>query len=162
MTSYYPPVQEGALRALLVIRTAIQNEGKSYLAKSTYSADIVAKLQEIFTAIEPRGEKGEKPSQPQRPKRDLTEGALDLEAETRALYDELVNFTIENDGQLDTGEVLNAIKTRTQLLEKLLGQAERASDVKKFNQFREFVITQIQAYLTADERNQFLTALENL
>jgi hypothetical protein len=88
---------------------------------------------------------------------------LDLEAETRALYDELMEFTIENeDGGLSTGETLNAIKTRTQLLEKLLGQLERSSEVKKYGQFREFVIQQMSAYLTADQRNEFMKALDGL
>jgi hypothetical protein len=48
------------------------------------------------------------------------------------------------------------------LLEKLLGQLERSSEVKKYGQFREFVIQQMSAYLTADQRNEFMKALDGL
>ena len=84
-----------------------------------------------------------------------------MEAETRALYDELMDLTIEDgEGGLSIGETLSAIKTRTQLLEKLLGQLERASEVKQFGQFREMVINTLAAYLDADQRNEFMKALE--
>lgn len=150
---YYPPLQEGSLRALLVVKAAIQTEGDAYLDNANYSDEIVTNLRHLFTGSARKVKK-------ERPKSDTP---LDLEAETRALYDELMEFTIENeDGGLSTGETLNAIKTRTQLLEKLLGQLERSSEVKKYGQFREFVIQQMSAYLTADQRNEFLKALEGL
>lgn len=154
--TYYPPLQEGSLRALLVIKAAIQAEGLSYLDDANYSAEIVTNLRQLFTGSVSKLKK-------ERPERNTDSNTpLDLEAETRSLYDELVNFTVENDGSLDTGEILNAIKTRTQLLEKLLSQLERASEVKKYTQFREFVIQKMQAYMTPDERNQFMQDLESL
>lgn len=148
---YYPPLQEGTLRALLVIKASLTTEGEDYLKDANYSEEIITHLRQLFT-------------QPKkvRPTRNETPEALDLEVETRALYDELVDLVIENDGAMDIGDVLSSIKTRTQLLEKLLNQLERASDVKKFGQFREFVINKISAMLTADQRNEFLADLESL
>ncbi len=153
-TTYYPPVQEGTLRALLVIKAAIQANGLAYLDDANYSDEIITNLRHLFTGSVSKLKKERSERKPDEP--------LDLEAETRSLYDELVEFTVENDGSLDTGEILNAIKTRTQLLEKLLSQLERASEVKKYGQFREFVIKTLQGYLTADERNQFMQDLEQL
>jgi hypothetical protein len=149
---YYPPLQEGSLRALLVVKAAIQTEGEDYLANANYSEEIVTNLRHLFTS-------GSLKVKKERVKAGTT---LDLEAETRALYDELADFVVENDGSLDTGEILNAIKTRTQLLEKLLGQLERASEVKKYGQFREIVINTIGAYLDPDQRNEFMKALESM
>ena len=150
---YYPPLQEGSLRALLIVKAAIQVDGEAYLEDANYSDEIVTNLRHLFL-------EGSRKVKRERVKNDEP---LDLEAETRALYDELMEFTIENeDGGLSTGETLNAIKTRTQLLEKLLGQLERSSEVKKYGQFREFVIQQMSAYLTADQRNEFMKALDGL
>ena len=94
--TYYPPLQEGSLRALLVIKAAIQAEGLSYLDDANYSAEIVTNLRQLFTGSVSKLKK-------ERPERNTDSNApLDLEAETRSLYDELVNFTVENDGSLDT------------------------------------------------------------
>ena len=148
---YYPPLQEGSLRALLVVKAAIQTEGDAYLDNANYSDEIVTNLRHLFL-------EGSR-----KVKRVKNDEPLDLEAETRALYDELMDLTIEDgEGGLSIGETLSAIKTRTQLLEKLLGQLERASEVKQYGQFREFVIQQMSAYLTADQRNEFMKALDGL
>ena len=148
---YYPPLQEGSLRALLVVKAAIQTEGDAYLDNANYSDEIVTNLRHLFL-------EGSRKVKRERVKNDEP---LDLEAETRALYDELMDLTIEDgEGGLSIGETLSAIKTRTQLLEKLLGQLERASEVKQFGQFREMVINTLAAYLDADQRNEFMKALE--
>lgn len=146
---YYPPLQEGSLRALLVVKAAIQVDGEAYLEDANYSDEIVTNLRHLFL-------EGSR-----KVKRVKNDEPLDLEAETRALYDELMDLTIEDgEGGLSIGETLSAIKTRTQLLEKLLGQLERASEVKQFGQFREMVINTLAAYLDADQRNEFMKALE--
>jgi hypothetical protein len=148
---YYPPLQEGSLRALLIVKAAIQVDGEAYLEDANYSDEIVTNLRHLFL-------EGSRKVKRERVKNDEP---LDLEAETRALYDELMNLTIEDgEGGLSIGETLSAIKTRTQLLEKLLGQLERASEVKQFGQFREMVINTLAAYLDADQRNEFMKALE--
>ncbi len=148
---YYPPLQEGSLRALLVVKAAIQVDGEAYLEDANYSDEIVTNLRHLFL-------EGSRKVKRERVKNDEP---LDLEAETRALYDELMDLTIEDgEGGLSIGETLSAIKTRTQLLEKLLGQLERASEVKQFGQFREMVINTLAAYLDADQRNEFMKALE--
>lgn len=148
---YYPPLQEGSLRALLVVKAAIQVDGEAYLEDANYSDEIVTNLRHLFL-------EGSRKVKRERTKNDEP---LDLEAETRALYDELMDLTIEDgEGGLSIGETLSAIKTRTQLLEKLLGQLERASEVKQFGQFREMVINTLAAYLDADQRNEFMKALE--
>lgn len=148
---YYPPLQEGSLRALLIVKAAIQVDGEAYLEEANYSDEIVTNLRHLFL-------EGSRKVKRERVKNDEP---LDLEAETRALYDELMNLTIEDgEGGLSIGETLSAIKTRTQLLEKLLGQLERASEVKQFGQFREMVINTLAAYLDADQRNEFMKALE--
>ena len=150
---YYPPLQEGSLRALLVVKAAIQTEGDAYLDNANYSDEIVTNLRHLFL-------EGSRKVKRERVKNDEP---LDLEAETRALYDELMDLTIEDgEGGLSIGETLSAIKTRTQLLEKLLGQLERASEVKQFGQFREMVINTLAAYLDADQRNEFMKALDGL
>ena len=41
---YYPPLQEGSLRALLVVKAAIQTEGDAYLDNAKYSDEIVTNL----------------------------------------------------------------------------------------------------------------------
>ncbi len=148
---YYPPLQEGSLRALLIVKAAIQVDGEAYLEDANYSDEIVTNLRHLFL-------EGSRKVKRERVKNDEP---LDLEAETRALYDELMDLTIEDgEGGLSIGETLSAIKTRTQLLEKLLGQLERASEVKQFGQFREMVINTLAAYLDADQRNEFMKALE--
>ena len=148
---YYPPLQEGSLRALLIVKAAIQVDGEAYLEEANYSDEIVTNLRHLFL-------EGSRKVKRERVKNDEP---LDLEAETRALYDELMDLTIEDgEGGLSIGETLSAIKTRTQLLEKLLGQLERASEVKQFGQFREMVINTLAAYLDADQRNEFMKALE--
>jgi len=148
---YYPPLQEGSLRALLIVKAAIQVDGEAYLEDANYSDEIVTNLRHLFL-------EGSRKVKRERVKNDEP---LDLEAETRALYDELMDLTIEDgEGGLSIGETLSAIKTRTQLLEKLLGQLERASEVKQFGQFREMVINILAAYLDADQRNEFMKALE--
>jgi hypothetical protein len=148
---YYPPLQEGSLRALLIVKAAIQVDGEAYLEDANYSDEIVTNLRHLFL-------EGSRKVKRERVKNDEP---LDLEAETRALYDELMGLTIEDgEGGLSIGETLSAIKTRTQLLEKLLGQLERASEVKQFGQFREMVINTLAAYLDADQRNEFMKALE--
>ena len=148
---YYPPLQEGSLRALLIVKAAIQVDGEAYLEDANYSEEIVTNLRHLFL-------EGSRKVKRERVKNDEP---LDLEAETRALYDELMDLTIEDgEGGLSIGETLSAIKTRTQLLEKLLGQLERASEVKQFGQFREMVINTLAAYLDADQRNEFMKALE--
>jgi hypothetical protein len=148
---YYPPLQEGSLRALLIVKAAIQVDGEAYLEEANYSDEIVTNLRHLFL-------EGSRKVKRERVKNDEP---LDLEAETRALYDELMGLTIEDgEGGLSIGETLSAIKTRTQLLEKLLGQLERASEVKQFGQFREMVINTLAAYLDADQRNEFMKALE--
>ena len=148
---YYPPLQEGSLRALLIVKAAIQVDGEAYLEEANYSDEIVTNLRHLFL-------EGSRKVKRERVKNDQP---LDLEAETRALYDELMDLTIEDgEGGLSIGETLSAIKTRTQLLEKLLGQLERASEVKQFGQFREMVINTLAAYLDADQRNEFMKALE--
>ena len=114
---YYPPLQEGSLRALLIVKAAIQVDGEAYLEEANYSDEIVTNLRHLFL-------EGSRKVKRERVKNDEP---LDLEAETRALYDELMDLTIEDgEGGLSIGETLSAIKTRTQLLEKLLGQLERA------------------------------------
>ena len=148
---YYPPLQEGSLRALLIVKAAIQVDGEAYLEEANYSDEIVTNLRHLFL-------EGSRKVKRERVKNDEP---LDLEAETRALYDELMDLTIEDgEGGLSIGETLSAIKTRTQLLEKLLGQLERASEVKQFGQFREMVINTLAAYLDAEQRNEFMKALE--
>jgi len=150
---YYPPLQEGSLRALLIVKAAIQVDGEAYLEDANYSDEIVTNLRHLFL-------EGSRKVKRERVKNDEP---LDLEAETRALYDELMDLTIEDgEGGLSIGETLSAIKTRTQLLEKLLGQLERASEVKQFGQFREMVINTLAAYLDADQRNEFMKALDGL
>lgn len=150
---YYPPLQEGSLRALLIVKAAIQVDGEAYLEEANYSDEIVTNLRHLFL-------EGSRKVKRERVKNDEP---LDLEAETRALYDELMDLTIEDgEGGLSIGETLSAIKTRTQLLEKLLGQLERASEVKQFGQFREMVINTLAAYLDADQRNEFMKALDGL
>jgi hypothetical protein len=147
---YYPPLQEGSLRALLIVKAAIQVDGEAYLEDANYSDEIVTNLRHLFLEGSRKVRERVKNDEP-----------LDLEAETRALYDELMDLTIEDgEGGLSIGETLSAIKTRTQLLEKLLGQLERASEVKQFGQFREMVINTLAAYLDADQRNEFMKALE--
>ena len=126
-------------------------DGEAYLEEANYSDEIVTNLRHLFL-------EGSRKVKRERVKNDEP---LDLEAETRALYDELMDLTIEDgEGGLSIGETLSAIKTRTQLLEKLLGQLERASEVKQFGQFREMVINTLAAYLDADQRNEFMKALE--
>ena len=45
---YYPPLQEGSLRALLVVKAAIQVDGEAYLEDANYSDEIVTNLRHLF------------------------------------------------------------------------------------------------------------------
>lgn len=49
--TYYPLVQEGTLRALLVIKAAIQAEGLTYLDDANYSDEIINKFYDIFSQV---------------------------------------------------------------------------------------------------------------
>ena len=83
---YYRPLQEGSLRALLIVKAAIQVDGEAYLEDANYSDEIVTNLRHLFL-------EGSRKVKRERVKNDEP---LDLEAETRALYDELMDLTIED------------------------------------------------------------------
>jgi CBS-domain-containing membrane protein len=79
----------------------------------------------------------------------------DLELEIQDLYEELRNTTIKGEAK----EQIALVKTRADLLTRMVGLKERALNARDMARFQRTVITTIDAHLTPAQRSEFLEQL---
>lgn len=168
----YPTLRLGVLQGLAELKANFDAD-QEYLrnAECPYDNDTVALLEKLFAPreIEVIVEKlVEKPSRGQvgRPSksRELNDDdAAEIEQEAREMLTELRQLDKTSEGelkQLDTATRLSILKTRTQLMEKLVSIRERFTSVRKVIEFQKIVVSILDDIVEEDKRDEFLTRLE--
>ena len=87
-------------------------------------------------------------------------GLSKLEEEATQLFKELKDFGADLDIE-DVSERMAWFRTRTSLLEKILGIHERAQGLKQVSEFQEVVLQAIEEELNADQRTRVMTKLRS-
>lgn len=168
----YPTLRLGVLQGLAELKANVDADPQ-YLraADCPYDNDTIAMIERLFAAkeIEVIVEKlVEKPSRGQvgRPstKASLSDDdASEVEQEAREMLTELRQLARDESGelkQMDTATKLSIIKTRTQLMEKLVSIRERFTGVRKVIEFQKIVVSILDDIVEEDKRDEFLTRLE--
>jgi hypothetical protein len=168
----YPTLRLGVLQGLATLKVACDAE-QGYLRRPDcpYDNDTIELLEKLFKPVEvevivekivekpSRGKVG-RPSK----KNELSEDdANELEIEAKEMLTELRNMAKTEEGdlkQLDTGTRLSILKTRTQLLEKLVSIRERFTSARKVIEFRSTVMGILEDLVPEEKRDEFLKRLE--
>lgn len=79
----------------------------------------------------------------------------DMEKESLRLFKDMKTFKRSLSNQ-DTAEMATTFRTMVSLMEKILDQRERASGLKHFEVFKNFIFETLDRYLTPQQINDFL------
>lgn len=118
----------------------------SYISNSPYTDAVKASLNAMFNRT------SDENNRPQ--KEDLED--LDLEEEINLVYTRTKRLM---DGSLETNEELTVLKNATGMLEKLLGMAERAKNLRYIRDLEQKII-KVAKIMPEDSRNELLNMLK--
>lgn len=150
---YFPNISEDQI---LLINRVIRSisENKDYLSDPSCPYPDTVK---DFFAKQTRlsGEGGEAP--------DLFEGdeIVAIEKQIQKLLNDLEEYGRGLNAD-DTSEKLQYFKTKNSLLEKLLTNLERATNLKQINEFRSIVIQFMDEVLTKDQITTFMQRIDGV
>lgn len=168
----YPTLRLGVLQGLAELKANFDAD-QEYLRKADcpYDNDTIAMLEKLFEpreievikeVIVDKPERG-KVGRPSTKKELSDDDAVELETEAKEMLTELRQLDKQDDGelkQLDTATRLSILKTRTQLMEKLVSIRERFTSVRKVIEFQRVVMNILEDLIEEDQRDEFLKRLE--
>lgn len=167
----FPPLRIGLLQALINLKERIDAdenalEGAPYdpetvsILRQLFAPKVVEKKVEVEVVREAKAGRG-------RPTKDVALSAEDQEK----LKDEITDLMKQlndlgtgggEDGEvkLPTGERIQIVKVKAQLIDQLLKMQERVFNIKRMSQFQEVVIGILQDLVSEDDRELFLKRIE--
>ena len=166
MTFHFPPLRAALLQSLITIKeqydadpdflssSPYDNEAKAVLAK-LFTPKVVETVKEIEVVKEVKAGRG-------RPSKDVGLNAEDQDSvisEIRDLIKQL-NELDAGDKQLDTGERVKIINTKSNLIERLLKMQERVFNAKRMGDFMVSVMGLLDDLVSEKDRHVFLKRLE--
>lgn len=159
----YPKLNVKELPKLVaIVEQAISEEGYLDPSNCPYDEATIKLIKSILDAAKQdiiidhtqpsRGKVGRPSHQPTIP-------LEEVEREIDEIRKELADLKI--DGQtMDTSDRIQVIKTRAALIERVLGMKERIGGVKQFNSFVQTVISIMQDYIDAKDRESLIGELK--
>jgi len=143
--AFYPPISEAVIPQLqAVIHSAALTPGYLDNPSCPYPESLKRFLREI-TLGQPA----------------VAEGPMDLEAQIEALVNDL-NLLGQTLSTKDHAEKLSYFKTKTSLLEKLVGLKERILNLREMHEFQEIILTFLDELCTKDQISTLMLRLRNL
>ena len=145
---YYPNISEDQILLINRVQRSL-DENPKYLDEAPYSQIIkdFFKKTAVQAATSPNLFQGETVD-------DVTE-------QVKKLMNDLEYFGSQL-GNADQSEKLQYFKTKTTLLEKLITQLERTSNLKQINEFRSIVIQFMDEVLTKDQITDFMKRIDGV
>lgn len=149
--AFYPPLNSGAVKAILTIRDQMQSNPK-FLDNSPYPMTVQTDLKNLLensgsdTLILPI----------------LTEDDikdLDAEKEVSTLFLNLRNFE-KLATSLEPNDRLAIFRVSTSLMEKLIALKEKSADLKMYLKFKETVIAAVTKYLSQEQLSEFMEMIQ--
>lgn len=80
---------------------------------------------------------------------------IDIERESKLLFNKLKQ-KMQTLDKMENNEQMQVFRTATSLLDKLLAANEKASNIKKFDAFKRYIIDSMDRYLTAKQKTEFV------
>lgn len=149
---YFPTIDKDTLHTLRLLKSAVEQDPD--LTSSTYPVETAALITAMFQLAPP-----------------LDMSYLELpalgkaeftEKEAVELYQKLRNLELSATTHLEGTEILQSIKTRFSLLDKLTTLQEKATNMKSMIQFEEEVMLLLETVLTKKQLAAFLIKLETI
>lgn len=151
MSLFYPPVDEATIRNLLIMAQLVQ-EHPNYFSESPYSQEMEKNLKKLLR----KPDQANLPATPHAPKED--DASFDMMKELRETYKELNTHKPSSE---EDAAMMSYYRTRTSLLEKILGLIEQAHNQKQVSDFFAIVISILEETMSPTQQTQFMERLES-